>query len=87
MKRLIAITVMFLLLLTGCSSEIQEPAVCVLCDAFPRHAPCLVDLNTGELRELEILSNTPDWLAGAFSSTLSAPRRIPLISPKDMRLI
>ena len=25
-----------------------------MCDAFPRHAPCLVDLNTGELRELEI---------------------------------
>ena len=54
MKRLIAITVMFLLLLTGCSSEIKEPAVCVLCDAFPRHAPCLVDLNTGELYELAI---------------------------------
>ena len=25
-----------------------------MCDTFPRHAPCLVDLNTGELRELEI---------------------------------
>ncbi len=54
MKRLIAITVMFLMLLTGCNSDIPEPAECVLCDAFPRHAPCLVDLNTGELRELEI---------------------------------
>ena len=54
MKTLMAITVMLLLMLPGCSSEIQEPAVCVLCDAFPRHAPCLVDLNTGELRELEI---------------------------------
>lgn len=54
MKRLIAIMVMFLLLLTGCNSYAPEPAECVLCDAFPRHAPCLVDLNTGELRELEI---------------------------------
>ena len=54
MKKLIAITVVFLLLLTGCNLDIPEPAECVLCDAFPRHAPCLVDLNTGELLELEI---------------------------------
>lgn len=54
MKRVIAITTIFLLLLTGCSSNIPEPKECTLCDAFPRHAPCLVDLNTGELRELEI---------------------------------
>lgn len=54
MKKLIAITALFLLLFTGCKSNISEPAECVLCDAFPRHAPCLVDLNTGEIRELEI---------------------------------
>lgn len=54
MKRLTVITALFLLLFTGCKSDIAEPAECVLCDAFPRHAPCLVDLNTGELRELEI---------------------------------
>lgn len=54
MKRVIAITAIFLLLFTGCSSDIPEPEKCALCDAFPRHAPCLVDLNTGELRELEI---------------------------------
>lgn len=54
MKRVIAITAIFLLVFTGCSSDIPEPVECTLCDAFPRHAPCLVDLNTGELRELEI---------------------------------
>lgn len=54
MKRVIAITAIFLLLFTGCSSDIPEPVECTLCDVFPRHAPCLVDLNTGELRELEI---------------------------------
>ena len=54
MKRVIAITAIFLLLFTGLSSDIPEPVECTLCDAFPRHAPCLVDLNTGELRELEI---------------------------------
>ena len=54
MKRLIVMMALFLLLFTGCKSDIPEPAECVLCDAFPRHAPCLVDLNTGELRELAI---------------------------------
>ena len=54
MKRVIAITAIFLLLFTGCSFDTPGPEECALCDAFPRHAPCLVDLNTGELRELEI---------------------------------
>lgn len=54
MRRVISIIAVVLILLTGCNSDIPDPAECVLCDAFPRHAPCLVDLNTGELRELEI---------------------------------
>lgn len=54
MKRLAVMMALFLLLFNGCKSDIPEPAECVLCDAFPRHAPCLVDLNTGELRELAI---------------------------------
>lgn len=54
MKRIVSIAVVLLLLLTGCNSDISEQAECALCDAFPRHAPCLVDLNSGELRELEI---------------------------------
>ena len=54
MKKVIVMSVILLLLFSGCSSEILDPAECVLCDAFPRHAPCLVDLNSGELCELEI---------------------------------
>lgn len=54
MKKVIAMSVLLLLLFSGCGSEIPDPAECVLCDAFPRHAPCLVDLNSGELRELAI---------------------------------
>lgn len=54
MKRVIAITTIFLLLLTGCSSNIPEPTECALCAAFPRHAPYLVDLNSGDICELEI---------------------------------
>ena len=54
MKRVIVIAATLPLLFNGCSSNIPEPEECTLCDAFPRHGPCLVDLNTGELRELEI---------------------------------
>ena len=54
MKRVIAITAIFLLLFAGCSSDIPEQVECSLCNAFPRHAPCLINLNTGELRELGI---------------------------------
>lgn len=54
MKRVIAITTIFLLLLTGCSSNIPEPTECALCAVFPRYAPCLVDLNSGDICELEI---------------------------------
>ena len=51
MKRIIVTLSVLVLLLTGCNSDIPEPAECTLCDAFPRHAPCIVNLNTGELYE------------------------------------
>lgn len=54
MKRIVVTAVLLQLLLTGCSSHIPDPAECILCDAFPRHAPCLVDLNSGKIRELDI---------------------------------
>ena len=53
MKRVIVIAVM-LLLFTGCSADLPASKKCVLCNAFPRHAPCLVDLNSGKICELEI---------------------------------
>ena len=53
MKRVIVIAVM-LLLFTGCSADLPASKECVLCNAFPRHAPCLVDLNSGKICELEI---------------------------------
>lgn len=51
MKRIIVTLSVLVLLLTGCNSDIPEPTECTLCDAFPRHAPCIVNLNTGELYE------------------------------------
>ena len=54
MKRVIAITAVFLLLFTGCSSDIPGTEECALCVAFPKLAPCLINLNSGAIRELEI---------------------------------
>ena len=30
----------------------EEPSQCILCDNIPYHAPCLIDLSSGELGEL-----------------------------------
>lgn len=54
MKRIIASVVFLLLLLVGCRNSTPDTAECALCAVFPRHAPCLVDLNTGDICELEI---------------------------------
>ena len=51
MKRVVVTILAILVLLVGCNSQVPEPKECALCDAFPRHAPCLVNLNTGELYE------------------------------------
>lgn len=38
---------------------VPEPERCSLCDCFPRHAPCILKLSTGELVELEIYDPHP----------------------------
>ncbi len=38
---------------------VPEPERCGLCDCFPRHAPCILKLSTGELVELEIYDPHP----------------------------
>ena len=38
--------------LVGCSQ--QEQKECCLCSSFRYHAPCLIDLEAGDLRELEL---------------------------------
>lgn len=38
---------------------VSEPEWCSLCDSFPRHAPCILKLSTGELVELEIYDPHP----------------------------
>ena len=56
MKRLVCYILLILIAVctAGCATAITEPDTCCLCDQFPRHAPCVVNLNTGELVELEI---------------------------------
>jgi len=51
MKSVVVTILAMLILLVGCNSQVPEPEECALCGAFPRHAPCLVNLNTGELYE------------------------------------
>lgn len=51
MKRIFVTLSILVLLLTGCNTDTPEPVECALCDAFPRHAPCIVNLNTGDLYE------------------------------------
>ena len=41
------------------TSPVPEPERCSLCDSFPRHAPCILKLSTGELVELEIYDPHP----------------------------
>lgn len=42
---------------------VPEPERCSLCDCFPRHAPCILKLSTGELVELELYDPHPNKVA------------------------
>jgi len=48
--------------LVGCSKQ-QEQKECCLCSSFRYHAPCLVDLETGELTELDLYFPHPTLVA------------------------
>lgn len=57
-KMIIAIVFIFLAI-TYPALPVPEPEQCSLCDCFPRHAPCILKLSTGELIELEIYDPHP----------------------------
>ncbi len=61
MKKITVILVIVIILSTVgyCALLIPEPERCSLCDVFPRHAPCILKLSTGELVELEIYDPHP----------------------------
>ena len=52
---LVSLTMVLLLSLVACSGvSVPEPERCSVCDYIPSHAPCLVNLNTGEVGEIAI---------------------------------
>ena len=48
-----------LVLLSACTNEIPEPEQCSLCTSLPRHAPCIINLSTGEMLELSVYEPHP----------------------------
>lgn len=63
LKKLMAICLV-LLTLAACGTEnIPEPDRCAICDDLPRHAPCIVNLSTGELLELDMYEPHPTLVA------------------------
>lgn len=50
---------MMLALTIGGCFLFAEPARCSLCSDLPRHAPCILNLSTGEKLELEIYEPHP----------------------------
>lgn len=67
MKKKIILCVALLVLLAACSTEnIPEPERCSLCDDLPRHAPCIINLSTGELLELDVYEPHP-FLVGEIA--------------------
>ena len=57
MRRIILVfmTMALLLSLVACSGiSAPEPERCSVCDYIPSHAPCLVNLNTGEVGEIAL---------------------------------
>lgn len=67
LKKITIICVAILILLSACSSNnIPEPERCSLCDDLSRHAPCIVNLSTGEKIELEIYEPHP-FLVGEIA--------------------
>ena len=67
MKKLAILCVALLVLLSACSTEsAPEPERCSLCDDLSRHAPCIINLSTGEKLELEIYEPHP-FLVGEIA--------------------
>ena len=50
-------------LLCGRIIEPPEAVRCAICDSMPMHAPCIVNLSTGEVGELRIYDPNPDQVA------------------------
>ena len=54
------------MVLSACGNKSSEPERCSLCDDLPRHAPCIINLSTGELLELNVYEPHP-FLVGEIA--------------------
>lgn len=66
MKKLILPLITVLILLSACGTEVPEPERCSLCDDLSRHAPCIINLSTGEKMELDVYEPHP-FLVGEIA--------------------
>lgn len=66
MKKLILPLITVLILLSACGTEVPEPERCSLCDDLSRHAPCIINLSTGEKLELDVYEPHP-FLVGEIA--------------------
>lgn len=66
MKKLIIVCIAIIALLTAYANEIPEPEQCSLCAGTPCHAPCIINLSTGEILELAVYEPHP-FIAGELA--------------------
>lgn len=66
MKKLILPLITVLILLSACGTEVPEPERCSLCGDLSLHAPCIINLSTGEKLELDVYEPHP-FLVGEIA--------------------
>lgn len=66
MKKFMIMCIAILVLLSACTNEILEPEQCSLCAGLPHHAPCIINLSTGEMLELAVYEPHP-FIAGELA--------------------
>lgn len=60
MKKVTILCVVLIIAMFGCLMQpVPEPERCAICDDISRHAPCLINLITGEKLELEVYEPHP----------------------------
>ncbi len=65
-KRIIPWIMIVCMVLSACGNEVPEPERCTLCDDLARHAPCIINLSTGEKVELDVYEPHP-FLVGEIA--------------------
>lgn len=67
MKKFVLLCIaLFIILMIYTSGPASEPERCALCDDLARHAPCIINLNTGEKVELNVYEPHP-FLVGEIA--------------------